>query len=409
MKIVAIFLCIIFSVFLGYRNIHDAYFYESTNYEMTASVSKNIENKEYNVFYENTNYIQAPLEPKSPYLGAYLNDTTNKYDEVTKFNEITNNAHNIYSKTLKIGEAFPFTWFYEVLSLNKIPKIELVQPNIHSTLDVNDLIYFSKQLGELKIPVFVDFMPVEDINNLKPEKYISYYKEVRELFYKNAPNVAFIWSIGMEDIHSDLKFYPGNEFVDWVGLNIFSNADDIFDDIFWNNFEFFYFTFQKVKPIIISKIGVSHFSTENNTYQINLASEKISEFYNVIFERYPRIKGIVYFNNSNLGFTTYPQNVIVNDYNIDTDNYIFKIYNDIITTKSTEVYKIRKEIFNSAFPGFVIAGETFISTNCLIYDLKLKSVDTIIYYINNVNCIKVENNFEVFKNDIIFDFKALSI
>lgn len=62
-----------------------------------------------------------------------------------------------------------------------------------------------------------------------PEKYQEAFRNVSAIFHKKAPNVAMVWCpnqgwLGKERIDPYTPFYPGDEYVDWVGLDFYERG-----------------------------------------------------------------------------------------------------------------------------------------------------------------------------------------
>ncbi len=83
-----------------------------------------------------------------------------------------------------------------------------------------------KNLKRLGKPVFLrlgyEFNAVNS-NGYEPENYIRAYKYVFNRV--NNENIMWVWNACTEGCEDYMKYYPGDEFVDWWSLNIFSRKD----------------------------------------------------------------------------------------------------------------------------------------------------------------------------------------
>src|SRR5699024_4131497 len=140
-----------------------------------------------------------------------------------------------------------------------------------------------------------------------PDKYIEKWKLVHDVMEKYAPKVMMLWTPFTTPQNSIMKYYPGDEYVDWVGVNVYNvvyhnnrldqtamheDPLDLLDNV--------YDTFSARKPIQISEYGVTHYTITDDKYYVDFAIEKITRMYAGIYEKYPRIKSIFYFDVNNL-------------------------------------------------------------------------------------------------------------
>ena len=153
-------------------------------------------------------------------------------------------------------------------------------------------------------------------NQANPEEYKAVYRYVSDYFRRNNPNVAMVWSPSVvSNWGMDMNdFYPGDEYVDWVGVSFYMNK------YFMGNpnvpdYEQAYFKtgiycdpvllinevvekYGDRKPIMLSESGVSHrisssYITENTT---DWANHKMQEYLYYLPMIYPQIKFIAYFD-----------------------------------------------------------------------------------------------------------------
>ena len=153
-------------------------------------------------------------------------------------------------------------------------------------------------------------------NQATPEQYKSVYRYVSDYFHRNNPNVAMVWSpSAVSNWGMDMNdFYPGDEYVDWVGVSFymtkyFIGKTDVPD------YEQAYFKTGKYcdpvlligeviekygerKPIMLSESGVSHnissaYVSENTT---SWADRKMQEYLYYLPMIFPQIKFVAYFD-----------------------------------------------------------------------------------------------------------------
>lgn len=261
-----------------------------------------IEKTEYKL-YRNISRPLSLYEPKEGcYLGAYILSNSEINFDIETFEKITETSHGIYLRNMKLGAIFPIDWVLECTSRMKTPYIILQPPSEDFPYQDYLLEETAKEFGYYFIPMFVQFYPnLHQYDN--PQEYKDFFIKARNIFKEYAPNVAFIWSVNLENCEDSLIYYPGDEAVDWVGIDVYDliytnnekNDQNLFEDI-----DFVYYSFQGKKPMMISQLGISHYSNKDHGYYIDEAANKISAFYNTIRNQYPQIKGINYMDFNNI-------------------------------------------------------------------------------------------------------------
>jgi mannan endo-1,4-beta-mannosidase len=136
-----------------------------------------------------------------------------------------------------------------------------------------------------------------------PERYKKAWQHVWRIFRDvGASNVRFLWSPareickGCEPNYRFEDFYPGNRFVDYIGLNAYNSAK-----YKWRSMTGVLERpiarlrevsqterFPRGKPIIIDEVGSNHIGGSK--------AEWLDDGYYDVFRRWPRVKAIVYFD-----------------------------------------------------------------------------------------------------------------
>lgn len=133
----------------------------------------------------------------------------------------------------------------------------------------------------------------------EPFDYINAYRRVVDIIKKEgATNVIWLWSPAGE--YKALTYYPGDSYVDAIGVTILSypswnesitgKVDPTFRE-FFNKRAWIQNYFQK--PIIVAEYGISSNDPERK-------EEWIKESREVLIENLPKIWALVYFNARNL-------------------------------------------------------------------------------------------------------------
>ncbi len=160
---------------------------------------------------------------------------------------------------------------------------------------------FSRQIGKLKRPVYLRFAhefdnpayPWSPRGNNTPEEFIAAWRYVHDFFTRqgvyNAIWVWNPWKPGAVD-----AYFPGEAYVDWIGVDIL-NYGSYNTDSTWYSFEELYLPFhdkplfQSGLPVMVAEMG--SLSTEEKQ------DAWLTGAFDAIAERFPEIKAVVFFNS----------------------------------------------------------------------------------------------------------------
>ena len=279
------------------------------------------------------NELIAIEKQEKEYGGFYLGK--NITDKSTVFLEKQNGkkfkkTYDIYSLDLKWSPdtsiSFPEKTIIELAKKGAIPLINWLPetadfPEFHSDSSLNNnlgvlkaiskgkldfyLSDFCDKLRELKYPVFINFAPEPDnpINSWSisggnsAKDYIETWQYVNTFFIeKGVYNVTWVWNIWKPS--GVLEYFPGVNYVDWIGLPILNETNKAEDNYLYSFealYESFYQEFQsnedlKNKPVMITQFG----SVNKNTNQ----SIWFDEAFNSMKQNYPEIKSIIFYQGS---------------------------------------------------------------------------------------------------------------
>ncbi len=290
-------------------------------------------------------YTRAKYEPDNGiYLGAYvLQDITINYS-MARFNELTGKKHASFFRYLGYGKPFPVEWVAKVKSVGAVPHIAL-EPNdgLDEVKDDEYLRTFAREARKSGVPIFLRY--ASEMNgdwtqySGKPELYIQKWRLVHRIMEEEAPNVIMVWTVFTFPESTIESFYPGDEYVDWVGVNIYNvvyhndsieNKADYEDPLKLLNYV--YNTYSYKKPIQISEYGATHYASTDGKYYIDFAKEKITRFYKNLPEKYPRVKSVYYFDVNNL--VNAPPGRKINDYSVTNDPQILNTYASLVKNEN---------------------------------------------------------------------------
>jgi hypothetical protein len=159
----------------------------------------------------------------------------------------------------------------------------------------------AKDVKEFGHPILLEWFWEMDGNRNKhiagsPEKFIAAWKRIHRIFQKaGATNASFVWCPNAWGFHTGQaqKFYPGDEYVDWICANGYNWAPGRKGDE-WRPFEwvfqdFYDWAVQRGKPLMIGEFGVQERKPGEKAKWLRDAADTLKT-------EMPEIKAIVYFN-----------------------------------------------------------------------------------------------------------------
>lgn len=290
---------------------------------------------------EADDYKLAKWEPEQGvYLGAYVLQDQSIHGSMETFNELTGRRHASFFKYVGYGEPYPKEWVEQVVSAGAFPQIAL-EPNggLEQVRDDEYLRQFADEAGKAGVPVFLRF--ASEMNGTwtaysgDPKAYIETWRLVHDVFEQRASNVAMVWTVLNVPEKPIRDYYPGDHYVDWVGLNMYSvkyhdndmkKRADQEDPLAM--LDYVYNQFSRNKPIQISEFGATHYNVTDGRQDNGFAADKIARLYEQLEYYYPRLKAVYYFDVNNL--TEYNQQRKINDYSITQEPELLDAYSSAV-------------------------------------------------------------------------------
>jgi hypothetical protein len=140
----------------------------------------------------------------------------------------------------------------------------------------------------------------EGANGNQSGEFVAAWRHVHDIFTTvGATNATWVWcpNVDPEDTFQNLSsLYPGDEYVDWTGLDGYNWGTNPTKPDRWRSFDQLYSsTYQRIvdavapsKPLLIGEIG----STEYGGSKASWISEALAEIPTV----YPKIRGLLWFD-----------------------------------------------------------------------------------------------------------------
>lgn len=160
--------------------------------------------------------------------------------------------------------------------------------------------------------------------------YIQKFREVASVFHTYAPSVSIIWAPNFYPSETIDKYYPGDEYVDYVGLSSYKVYQGITDPLGqgidrsrWSNqLDYLYSHYGHKKPIIIVESGASYVNYDTGADLTSFASSQLSDFYTYLPIKYPNVKMCFHYdaNDGNYSFLLSGNQSYLNTYRQSISN-----------------------------------------------------------------------------------------
>ncbi len=167
-------------------------------------------------------------------------------------------------------------------------------------------------LSGLRTPVIMRVgaeMDIWETWTVTPEEYIAAYRYIANMTRQLAPNVELVWSPNYTCRWNETidMYYPGDEYVDWVGMSLYFNYDSTtstaWDWLEYSHLERFAdpvenarrlveFAREHGKPVAVTEGGAIKNGTQGESYAVRQASK----LYSTLTMVFPEVKSIVYFD-----------------------------------------------------------------------------------------------------------------
>jgi len=279
----------------------------------------------------------APYEPPAGcYIGAYIELDPTVKDDIALFERLTGKKHATYFRYVGYGQPFPFQWAEELRALGAMPHIAW-EPNdgLDRVRDDEYLRGWAQACANYQGPIFLRF--ASEMNgdweawSGDPDLYIAKWRMVYDLIHRVAPNVIMVWCPFATPKSTIPLYYPGDQYVDWVGINVYS--------VVWHNgstsrravdnalqhLAFAYGLYADRKPIAVCEYAATHYCEAEKAATTEFAIGQMRGMYEAIQTRFPRVKMINWFSVDAAN-----EGLAHNDYALTTDPMVLQAYRTLI-------------------------------------------------------------------------------
>lgn len=260
------------------------------------------------------------LEPAAGCLiGAFIDRDDNlrqfmldsqTHGDVDQFNQMVGKDHASFFMYRAYGQPFPTRWAEYLKERQAIVHIAWEPKSLDDVRDDSYLREFVDALVELDHPVILRF--ASEMNGEwtpyhgDPEEYKAAFRLVHRAT-RRAPKVALLWCPNTIPRQGLESYYPGDDAVDWVGVNFYSvpfldndpkrPGDKIHPT---DHLQAVYDLYAARKPIAVGEWAASRQSKIKAEPTTEFAKVKISQLYGTLPTRYPRVKLVNWYGSNNL-------------------------------------------------------------------------------------------------------------
>lgn len=280
----------------------------------------------------------AKFEPLyGAYIGMYSESDPQMGNHYDRSEQFYGRKHALYLAYTQWGKPFPAQYAKNAKASGAALQIAFEPTGGLSQVQDGDYIReWARQAKESGIPIFLRY--ASEMNgqwtvwNGDPAAYIAKFKLVHDIMAEEAPNVAMVWSPGDVPHGTMAQYYPGDAYVDWVGVSMYTepyeNGDpakpglgigpvERLNEIYW--------LYADRKPVMISETAVAHLAHKDGASFTEWAAMNLDRVYSAMTKKYPRLKAITYFNRDQGNANSF------NDYLLRDNDTMMSAYKRLIS------------------------------------------------------------------------------
>jgi hypothetical protein len=284
-----------------------------------------------------TALARAPFEPaRGCYVGAYIDLDHTVAGDIDTFEKLVGKKHASYFRYVGYGAPFPYKWVRDLAAKGAAAHIAW-EPN-SGLADVKDDDYLRGWAEAARRSGCVVFLRyASEMNGTwqaysgNPEEYVAKWRIVYNVMHQTAPNVVMIWCPFSEPQRTIPMYYPGDDYVDWVGVNIYSvkcNDGDVRKPVNEDPrdaLKYVYDLYAARKPIAICEYAATHYCAALKKQTSEFAVEQMTKLYTSLATDFPRVKMINWFS-----VDTAQSGLAHNDYSVTGDPQALAAYQKLM-------------------------------------------------------------------------------
>ena len=250
---------------------------------------------------------QNGLARNEPRAGCYLGANVEREDGADRdpatFQRRIGRDHALFFVYRSFGRPFPTDLARRLKRMGAGLQIAWEPRELGETQDQGYLGAFMRAARDSGIPVFLRF--ASEMNGAwtryhgDPAAYREAFRRVALAAHGTADNVAMVWCPADSPEKGIEAYYPGEEAVDWVGVNFYSvlyNDGDRGRAAEWrhpeDSLDYLYKRYAGRHPMMVGEWAATHRSVVDNVLRADFARDKIGQLYAAIPRRYPRVKAV---------------------------------------------------------------------------------------------------------------------
>ncbi len=278
----------------------------------------------------------GPCEPEMGcYIGAYIELDSNTRGNVQSFQQLVGKHHATFFRYVGYGQPFPFRWVSDLRATGIVPHIAW-EPN-HGLSPVQDDEYlrgWAEAARHAGVPVFLRY--ASEMNGTwqaysgNPAEYVEKWRLVYRVMKEIAPNVVMIWCPFATPRSNIASYYPGDDYVDWVGVNIYSVVHQDGDLAKPPSedpvalLKYVYDLYADRKPIAICEYGATHYCRAEQRDVTDFAIKQMSRLYSALVRDFPRVRMINWFSVNAVA-----DNLADNNYSLTDNPRVLDVYRSL--------------------------------------------------------------------------------
>lgn len=298
----------------------------------------------------------GPYEPETGcYVGAYIELDHNLTGEISKFEQLTGKKHATYFRYVGYGQPFPYKWVKELHNQGAMPHIAW-EPNegLGVVKDDEYLHGWAQAAARAGGPIFLRYASEMNGNWMAYSGDSDLYKAKWQLVYRimheEAPNVVMVWCPFATPKATIPLYYPGDEYVDWVGVNLYSvfrqngNPEMPASEDPRELLEAVYSLYADRKPIAICEYAATHYCVATKTQVVDFCLESMTKLYKSLQTKFPRVRMINWFS-----VDTERDGLADNNYSLTDNERVLQAYSDLVRSDHF-LTEVPKELVLAARP-----------------------------------------------------------
>ena len=304
--------------------------------------------------YLQAHYTGAKYEPLyGCYLGAYAltdydlpsmrDDKGKRLPAEVVFGKVVGKPLATAFDYCRYGDRFPVNWSKDLISRGIAPHIAL-EPNdgLQYVKDNEYLRQFARDAASCGGPIFLRFASEMNGNwtayHANPGLYRAKFRLMHDVMRQLAPNVAMMWCVYQMPEYNIDSYYPGDAYVDWVGINIYSvlhHDGDLSCPSEWESpasmLKYVYSKYASRKPIAICEYAATHAeSLSPGTDYSYYANTKLAQMFTMLPREFPRVKLIDIFDCNNIKYSRAGRRI--NDYAVTDNQWVLNEFRSLISS-----------------------------------------------------------------------------